>query len=78
MFKFIPSIMKNVSSILYSSEHYRNLGRWCHPGLPKCTQDVLLRKIDFANSDNNFCNKKQVTLVSTRVPLHKLEISNNF
>lgn len=77
MIRHIPAIMNNISSFLYSSEPYRQLGRWCHPGIPNCTQDVLLRKIDFANSDNNFCNKKSLTIVTTRVPLHKLEISNN-
>ena len=80
MFRLIPiptNIISNISSILFSSEPYRQLGRWCHPGVPNCTQDVLLRKIDFANSDNNFCNKKSQTFVTTRVPLHKLEISDN-
>ena len=76
MIRHIPAIMNNIK-FLYSSEPYRQLGRWCHPGIPNCTQDVLLRKIDFANSDNNFCNKKSLTIVTTRVPLHKLEISNN-
>ncbi len=73
----IPSILKNISSFLYSSEPYRQLGRWCHPGIPNCTQDVLLKKIDFANSDNNFCNKKPQIVVTRKVPLRKLEIRDN-
>ena len=77
MIRHIPTIMNNISSFLYSGEPYRQLGRWCHPGVPNCTQEVLLKKIDFANSDNNFCNKKPSTFVTTRVPLDKLEISDN-
>ena len=77
MIRHIPAIMNNISSFLYSGEPYRQLGRWCHPGLPNCTQEVLLKKIDFANSDNNFCNKKPETFITTRVPLDKLEISDN-
>ena len=77
MIKHISAIMNNISSFLYSSEPYRQLGRWCHPGVPNCTQEVLLKKIDFANSDNNFCNKKPQNFVTTRVPLDKLEIYNN-
>lgn len=63
MFRLIPirtNLITNISSILFSSETYRQLGRWCHPGIPNCSQDVLLRKIDFANSDNNLCNKNKL------------------
>ena len=77
MIKHISAIMNNISSFLYSSEPYRQIGRWCHPGVPNCTQEVLLKKIDFANSDNNLCNKKLSTFISTRVPLYKQDISNN-
>ena len=79
MIKLIPistNFITKISSILFSNESYRQLGRWCHPGLPKCTQDVLLRKIDFANSDNNLCSKKPQTFVTTKVPLDKLEIND--
>ena len=62
MIRHIPSLFNNISNFLYSSETYRQLGRWCHPGVPNCTQEVLLRKIDFANSDNNLCNEKIETL----------------
>ena len=54
MFRLIPvptNVISNISSILFSGEPYKQLGRWCHPGIPNCTQDVLLRKIDFANSE---------------------------
>ncbi len=83
MLKFISNIMDKISKNLYSSESYKNLGRWCHLGIPNCTHDVLLRKIDFANSDNNFCNKKSQSFVTTKIPLHKLDINkgikpNNF
>ena len=74
-FPFPPMLL--ASSILFSSEPYKQLGRWSYPGIPNCTQDVLLRKIDFANSDNNLFNKKPQTFVTTRVPLNKLEISDN-
>lgn len=77
MIRQIPTIINNISNILYSTESYRQLGRWCHPGVPNCTQEVLLRKIDFANSDNNLCFKKPANYVSTKVPLKKLEVSNN-
>ena len=29
------------------------LGRWCHVSLPKCSIDVIEKKIDFANRDNS-------------------------
>ena len=29
------------------------LGRWCHVGVPKCNHDVIMKKLDFANMDNN-------------------------
>ena len=31
-----------------------NLHRWCHPGIYGCTNDVISKKIDFANYDNSF------------------------
>ena len=30
------------------------LGRWCHVSLPKCCNNVIEKKIDFANRDNNY------------------------
>lgn len=32
------------------------LGRWCHVNMPKCNTDVIDKKINFANLDNNICN----------------------
>ncbi len=77
MLKFIPKIINTISNILYSNESYRQLGRWCHPGVPNCTQEVLLRKIDFANSDNNLCSKNPKSYVTTRISLKKLKINND-
>lgn len=74
MVKLISRIFNNFSKILYSPEQYKHLGRWCHPGIPNCTQDVLLRKIDFANSDNNLCNKNKKNFVTVKIPFHKLDI----
>ena len=34
------------------------LGRWCHVSLPKCSIDVIEKKIDFANRDNSLCHYK--------------------
>ena len=74
MVKLISTIFNNFSKILYSPEPYKQLGRWCHPGIPNCTPDVLLRKIDFANSDNNLCNKNKKNFVTVKIPFHKLDI----
>ena len=35
------------------------LGRWCHVSLPKCSIDVIEKKIDFANRDNSLCFYKK-------------------
>ena len=43
---FIGNIFKYETNIL--------LGRWCHISIPSCCENVINRKIDFANSDNNF------------------------
>ena len=34
------------------------LGRWCHVSLPKCSNNVIEKKIDFANRDNSLCYYK--------------------
>lgn len=78
MFRLIPiptNVISNISSILFSGEPYKQLGRWCHPGIPNCTQDVLLRKIDFANSDNNLCNKNSSTFITTKIQVDKVELN---
>lgn len=53
------NIIKNLLDkiIKYNEEKIPNLGRWCHINVPKCNHDVLLRKIDMANNDNNLCIK---------------------
>jgi hypothetical protein len=43
---------------MYSKEETRNLGRWCHVSLPKCCNNVIEKKIDFANYDNSLCYNK--------------------
>lgn len=43
---FIGNIFKYETNVL--------LGRWCHISIPSCCENVINRKIDFANSDNNF------------------------
>ena len=78
MLKYIPNIINNISNILSSNEPYKQLGRWCHPGIPNCSQDVLLRKIDFANSDNNLCNKnKEIIYLNKKIVNNKLYTNNN-
>ncbi len=49
-------MMKNlfytINKYIFNSENII-LGRWCHINVPKCNHDTILKKIDFANSDNN-------------------------
>ena len=61
MFKFINYFM-NFKNILIkftklNEQQFGLLGRWCHVNMPKCDYDVVLKKIDMANGDNNFCIK---------------------
>ena len=58
MFKFINNF-RNVLSVLINANEKQMylLGRWCHINMPKCNYDVVLKKIDMANRDNNFCIK---------------------
>ena len=61
MFKFINKLtnFRNILSILtkVNEQQIGLLGRWCHINMPKCNYDVVLKKIDMANRDNNFCIK---------------------
>lgn len=64
MIKFINNNIMNISNIksfinkLFKvDEPMFMLGRWCHISVPKCNHDVILKKIDFANSDNNLSYK---------------------
>ena len=59
----IISFAKYIKSTLFNFKIYNEpniiLGRWCHINVPKCNNDVILRKIDFANCDNNLSYKKK-------------------
>jgi hypothetical protein len=69
MYKIINYIRyNNISKILsytnviniinkFNTEKSPVLGRWCHVNIPNCNHDVLIKKIDMANRDNNFCIK---------------------
>lgn len=35
------------------------LGRWCHVNVPNCNSNTILKKIDFANNDNNLSYKNK-------------------
>ena len=68
MIKFINSNIMNISNInsfinkLFKvDEPIFMLGRWCHINVPNCNHDVILKKIDFANSDNNLSYKTNKT-----------------
>jgi len=58
MSKFI-SIFRNILAGIkkVNEQQFGLLGRWCHVNMPTCDYDVVLKKIDFANCDNNFCIK---------------------
>lgn len=61
MFKFINNFnyFKNILSALLKTneKNIYPLGRWCHVNMPKCDYNVVIKKIDMANRDNNFCIK---------------------
>jgi hypothetical protein len=58
MYKIINSLKKIFIEILkVNKQNNPMLGRWCHVNVPNCNYDVLLKKIDMANRDNNFCIK---------------------
>lgn len=57
MIKFINKIYKFCK---FNQENNPILGRWCHINMPKCNHDVLIKKIDMANYDNNFCIKPKM------------------
>ena len=64
MIKFINSNIMNfvnfnsfINKLFKVDEPMFMLGRWCHVNVPKCNHDVILKKIDFANSDNNLSYK---------------------
>lgn len=51
------NLIKIFNNFIKPQESTYLLGRWCHKNIPNCNDSVILRKIDFANSDNNLCNK---------------------
>lgn len=57
-FKNIISYSNNFLQKLFKQEEGKYLlGRWCHINIPNCNNNVILKKIDFANGDNNLCYK---------------------
>ena len=62
MIKLINNNLVNfntfINKFLKVDEPMFMLGRWCHVNLPKCNHSVIMRKIDFANSDNNLSYNK--------------------
>ena len=68
MIKFINNNIMNfvnfnsfINKLFKVDEPIFMLGRWCHINVPKCNHDVILKKIDFANSDNNLSYKTNKT-----------------
>ena len=57
----------------FGGDSYNLLGRWCHKGVPNCTESVIDKKIDFALLDNSFCTKvtKVTKNVESIVPKNK-------
>ncbi len=51
----INNVLK-LFSFLKEPELTMPLGRWCHVNMPKCDSQVIEKKINFANLDNNICN----------------------
>ena len=47
---------KIIKNIFDYHEKTKLLGRWCHVNVPNCNNHVIMKKIDFANLDNNICN----------------------
>ena len=54
-------MLKFINKLFQVNNQMNMLGRWCHLNVPKCNYDVILKKIDFANSDNNLSYKTNKT-----------------
>jgi hypothetical protein len=65
----ISQILQKCKKQFIKPEKIRDLGRWCHPGLPNCNQDIIIKKIDFANNDNS---------LSSRVQQHAIHVHNQY
>ena len=57
MYKYIVNnytkITMIIKDIFRETNEKQILGRWCHISLPKCCNNVIKKKIDFANRDNS-------------------------
>ena len=62
MYKYIVNnytrFLIMVKNIFNEKSDGQILGRWCHVSLPKCCNNVIEKKIDFANRDNSLCYNK--------------------
>lgn len=50
-----------IKNTFRESRERQILGRWCHISLPKCCNNVIEKKIDFANRDNSLCSNRIIT-----------------
>ena len=50
---YISKFNRFINNLFQVNNQIYMLGRWCHVNVPKCNHDVILKKIDFANNDNN-------------------------
>ena len=50
------SFIKKIYHVINFKEKIPILGRWCHITIPSCNNDIIMRKIDLANQDNNYKN----------------------
>jgi len=64
MYKYIVNnytrFLIMLKNVFHETSENQILGRWCHISLPKCSNNVIEKKIDFANSDNSLCYNKQI------------------
>lgn len=62
MYKYILNNCRRIvfyyKNIFQETSERQILGRWCHISLPKCCNNVIEKKIDFANRDNSLCYNK--------------------
>ena len=57
--KFMNNNFKKYIEFLFkNNQNNYLLGRWCHINIPNCDQNIIFKKIDFANNDNNLCYKR--------------------
>ena len=52
-FNHLYTIFKKYTKLFEYKNTNITLGRWCHVGVPKCNHEVIMKKLDFANMDNN-------------------------